>query len=92
MRTREEELHIQVMDIFNEFYKQNNGVSSFTLDEDELNGMLSIDVKDEENGKFYHEKSETDIFYKFITRKNKLILIFIKLGTGEDNLWEHQLF
>lgn len=82
MRTREQELEFQVMDIFNEFYKEKMKeieVTSFILDEDEIYGMLNINAKESDSGKFYHSNLDDDIFYKFIKRKEKLILIFMRL-------------
>lgn len=80
MRTREQELEFQVKDIFNEFYEEKmNSVTSFILDEKEIDGMLSVKIKESDNGNFYHDNLNDDIFYKFIRRKEQLILIFMKL-------------
>lgn len=80
MRTREQELEFQVRDIFNEFYKEKmEGATSFILEEDEINGMLEVDVKETDKGKFYHDNLNDEIFYKFIKRKEQLVLIFMQL-------------
>ena len=84
MRTNEQELEFQVEDIFNEFYKErmvNEKVTSFTVEENELDGMLSIEIDEKNKGKFYHTDLDDEIFYKFIRRKDKFILIFIQLET-----------
>ncbi|MGL5639447.1 MAG: hypothetical protein ACRCY7_07650 [Cetobacterium sp.] len=84
MRTREQELEFQVRDIFNEFYKEKmigENVTSFILDEDDLSGMLSVEVKESDKGKFVNEKLNDEIFYKFIKRRDKNILIFMKLDS-----------
>lgn len=84
MRTKEQELEFQVKDIFNEFYKErmvNEKVTSFTVEENELDGMLSIEIDKKNEGKFYHNDLDDEIFYKFIRRKDKFILIFIQLET-----------
>ena len=93
MRTREQELEFQVRDIFNEFYKEKmEGATSFILEEDEINGMLEVDVKETDKGKFYHDNLNDEIFYKFIRRKNKFILIFIQLEIIRSGCcsWESQ--
>lgn len=81
-RTREQELEFQVMDIFNEFYKEKiveEESTSFTLDENQLSGMLDVEIKENDKGHFFSWNLEDDIFYKFIKRKEKYILIFMKL-------------
>lgn len=94
MRTREQELEFQVKDIFNEFYKEKmEGATSFILEEDEINRMLEVDVKETDKGKFYHNDLDDEIFYKFIRRKEQLVLIFIQLESfmnGGGVLWELQ--
>ncbi|MGL4865579.1 MAG: hypothetical protein ACRC4T_20985 [Cetobacterium sp.] len=82
MRTREQELEFQVIDIFKEFYKErmvNENVASFIVEEHDLDGMLSIEAIEKDNGKFYHTDLDDDIFYKFVKKREKLILIFIRL-------------
>lgn len=83
MRTREQELEFQVIDIFKEFYKErmvDENIASFIVEEHDLDGMLSIEVEEKQKGKFYNQNLDDDIFYKFVKRKDKLILIFIRLG------------
>lgn len=85
MRTREQELEFQVRDIFNEFYKEkmiNEKTTSFILDEDDLSGMLNVEIKENDKGNFFHDELEDNIFYKFIRRKGKNILMFLKLENG----------
>ncbi|MGL5717363.1 MAG: hypothetical protein ACRCXX_09735 [Cetobacterium sp.] len=85
MRTREQELEFQVRDIFNEFYKEkmiNEKTTSFILDEDDLSEMLNVEIKENDKGNFFHDKLEDNIFYKFIRRKGKNILMFLKLENG----------
>ncbi|MGL5901345.1 MAG: hypothetical protein ACRCZO_01560 [Cetobacterium sp.] len=85
MRTREQELEFQVRDIFNEFYKEkmiNEKTTSFILDEDDLSGMLNVEIKENDKGNFFHDELEDNIFYKFIRRKEKNILMFLKLENG----------
>lgn len=82
MRTRNQELECQIKDIFNEFYKEKmeeEKISSFTLDANEINGMLSIEVTEKDSGKFYSEKAEDEIFYKFVKYGEDHMLIFMKL-------------
>ncbi|WP_047394304.1 hypothetical protein [Cetobacterium sp. ZOR0034] len=85
MRTREQELEFQVRDIFNEFYKEkmiNEVTTSFILDEDDLSGMLNVEIKENDKGNFFHDELEDNIFYKFIRRKEKNILMFLKSENG----------
>lgn len=96
MRTRNQELEYQIKDIFKEFYKEKmeeEKISSFTLNADEINGMLSIEVTEKDSGKFYSEKAEDEIFYKFVKYGEDHMLIFMKLGDfikGSDKSWELQ--
>lgn len=82
MRTRNQELECRIKDIFNKFYKEKmeeEKISSFTLNADEINGMLSIEVTEKDSGKFYSEKAEDEIFYKFVKYREAYMLLFMKL-------------
>ncbi|MGL4864525.1 MAG: hypothetical protein ACRC4T_15635 [Cetobacterium sp.] len=84
MNISNKELETQIIDIFNKFYETKivkEKTTSFTLNEEEIKSILNIEVKENEKGKFYHKHLDDDIFYKFIKRRDKLILIFMRLGS-----------
>lgn len=101
MINREHELKTQVIGIFNTFYKEKleeEKTTSFILEDTDFIKMLSDKTRDElqegTRGKFFHSKLEDEIFYKFIRRKDKFILIFMKLGgfvKGGCSSWNLQL-
>ncbi len=83
VRTRSQELEYQVKDIFKEFYKEKlveAQVTSFILDADEINGMLSVEVVEKDSGKFYSKEVEDEIYYKFVKCGEDHMLAFLKIG------------
>lgn len=78
MRTREEELLAQVMDILKEFHSDFDN-SSLLLNENDLESMISIETTEEDKGSFFSNELEQEIFFKFLKINSKTFLLFIKL-------------
>lgn len=84
MRTREQELEYQVMDIFNEFYKEKleQRTTRFAVTATELDRMTSIkDISEKDRGMLQHDIG--DFRWRFMKNKSdRYGLIFIKVQNG----------
>lgn len=84
MRTREQELEYQVMDIFNEFYKEKleQRTTCFAVTATELDRMTSIkDISEKDRGMLQHDIG--DFRWRFMKNKSaRYGLIFIKVQNG----------
>ncbi|MGL5049435.1 MAG: hypothetical protein ACRC6E_02220 [Fusobacteriaceae bacterium] len=83
MRTREQELEFQVRYIFEEFYKEriiDKDVTSFKLTSVEFKDMLSVEFNDSEKGRFFSNKANAEIFYKFIFTEIDIIILFVMMS------------
>ena len=83
MRTRKQELEHQIIDIFNEFYKEKleQGATCFVITATELDGMISInDINDKDGGTLQHDG---DFIWRFAKNKfDRYELIFMKVQNG----------
>ncbi|MEG0237230.1 MAG: hypothetical protein RR523_15645 [Cetobacterium sp.] len=81
MRTREEELSFQVMDVFKEFYKEKleDRTTCFAVTATELDKMISIeDVNEEDQGILQHNIG--NFRWRFMKNKSERYgIIFIKV-------------
>lgn len=81
MRTGEQELEYQVMDIFNEFYKEKleQRTTCFAVTTTELDGMTSIkDISEKDRGILQHDIG--DFRWRFMKNKSdRYGLIFMKV-------------
>ncbi len=84
MRTREQELEYQVMDIFNEFYKEKleQRTTCFAVTATELDRMISIkDISENDRGILRHDIG--DFRWRFMKNKSdRYGLIFMKVQNG----------
>lgn len=84
MRTREQELEYQVMDIFNEFYKEKlkQRTTCFAVTATELDRMISIkDISENDRGILQHDIG--NFRWRFMKNKSdRYGLIFMKVQNG----------
>lgn len=84
MRTREQELEYQVIDIFNEFYKEKleQRTTCFAVTATELDRMISIkDISENDRGILQHDIG--DFRWRFMKNKSdRYGLIFMKVQNG----------
>ena len=84
MRTREQELEYQVMDIFNEFYKEKleQRATCFAVTATELEGMTNIkEISEKDRGILQHDIG--NFRWRFMKNKSdRYGLIFIKVQNG----------